>query len=719
MSVSSKKKKMDLGVVTPQLSAYGGSEIYLLECLKRWQTTVDITLYTPSFDRKLFTEFHIDSKVKVNPLSSAQTRDRRFRLLQEIVVLPRVWEQQIQKHDLYFLYLFPTQMIQRRPSVWFAAEPLRMLYDLRDYSNDKNAEISVHLYPKHRYDRFRVSDIEVMLKIIEKVDSQARFDRLVANSRTNGQYIENIYGRKPDRIAYPGIHLTEDFSPPPIFDKVLYVGRLWHHKRVELIIKAMALTMSPNKLLIAGDGPEKPRLKQLARGLGIAKNVQFLGDVSMEERDRLYRECTCCVYTPVREPFGMVPLEAAAAGRPVVATSGGGYSEVLTKDAAIFVPAYEGAIAGAIHSLMSNPTRAMKMGRAGRKIAESYTWDRTADTLMDLFRQTLRGPVGRRYGARKMPGGAPKIQLGAHYYPWYRAGKNRVHWNENTEFAGVTDFPVGGPYSSHHRAVIKRHLRLAERAGIDFFIVNLQVDFRGLNLGELEATEKLFEMVENKRHPIKLAILLAINTEDPNVLKSVIRRVKKRFLSKPSYQRFKRKAVLWYWLNYQFQGLLFHHFGELTRLHRGTLPIATGEIAYNKFLPRLLRKFFNGWCLYSPLQAGPRDTWENIWRESYRDFTEDGGEVRTFTICPGWDDSHLTSDVRKASRSRRIPRMGLKTYERMQKAALSLTPRPDYVIVTSFNEFHENTHIEPSKRFGRLYLKSTLGFKEKLLEQVP
>ncbi len=103
-----------------------------------------------------------------------------------------------------------------------------------------------------------------------------------------------------------------------------------------------------------------------------------------------------------------------------------------------------------------------------------------------------------------------------------------------------------------------------------------------------------------------------------------------------------------------------------------------------------------------------------IWRESYRDFIEDGGKVRAFTICPGYDDSHLTSEERKRKKCRRIPRSGLKTYERMQDAALNLTPPPDYVVVTSFNEFHENTHIEPSDKFGHLYLESTKAFKEKL-----
>ncbi|MGD2127144.1 MAG: hypothetical protein PVG99_13750, partial [Desulfobacteraceae bacterium] len=146
----------------------------------------------------------------------------------------------------------------------------------------------------------------------------------------------------------------------------------------------------------------------------------------------------------------------------------------------------------------------------------------------------------------------------------------------------------------------------------------------------------------------------------------------------------------------------------------GIHPIATGSIAYNKFLPKLIRGFFSGWSFYSPLEVGPRKEWETVWEETYRDFVEDDGVLRAFTICPGFDDRHLTSEERKGKRRRHIPRNGLKIYERMQKAALSLKPEPHYLLITSFNEFHENTHIEPSRRFGDAYLRSTRAFSKKL-----
>lgn len=704
---------MDIAIVTSQLSGYGGSEIYLLECLRRWQSEADVTVYTPSFNRALFKEFGIGARVKVVELPAASCKDDRYDLFEEIVVMPRLWEQQIGQHDLYFLYLMPMQMIRRHPSVWFAAEPCRMIYDLRQHPDSGEGEIEVHFYPKLSYDQILPEHLEVLLQAIERIDAKSDFDRLVVNSMATGRYVENIYGRTADAVAYPGTTLPDDTTPPDTFDKVLCVGRLWKHKRVDLALKALALTNSPNQLILAGEGPELPRLKELADQLDLSDKVVFAGEVSMAERERLYSEATCCVYTAVREPFGMVPLEAAAAGRPVVATAGGGYAEILDDTSALFVPAYEGAIARGIHELMSNPRRAMKMGRAGRRIAAQHSWDRTARTLMDVFRETVESPPrGTKVAASRK---SVDPQLGAHYYPWYRAGDEPLHWNENTVHSGVTDFPSRGPYSSTNPTVAERHLRDAAKAGVDFFVVNLQVDFRGLDPVELEATSTLFDVAERLDHPVELAILLAFNTEDPKVILRAIRKVKRAFLSRPAYHRREDTPFLWFFFNDPFQGFFYHHYRELASLCRGVHPVATGSVRFHKFMPELLAGFFKGWSFYSPLEAAPPKLRRGLWEQSYRDFGEEENKLRFFTISPGFDDTHLTDAARGEHKIRRVPRRGTQTYELMQRAAAQLQPRADYVVVTSFNEFHENTHIEPSKKFGRKFLTSTRRFKDRLL----
>ncbi len=692
---------MNLGVVTPQLRHYGGSEILLLECVKRWQEELEITLYTPSLNRRLLKEFGISKSVRIIPLRPK--RKGKYAFFFNTVILPRIWEQKILSHDLYFLYLFPTHFIRRRPSVWFAAEPLRTLYDLRHHDHSKDKEISFHFYPELEYNRVRVSELDVLLHLIEELDSAPTFDRLATNSRAMGRYLQTVYGRKPDRIVYPGVNLPGSTTPPPPSEQILFVGRLWKHKRVDLIVRALSL-LPRGELVVVGEGPEKPSLRGLARDLGLSDRVKFVGNVTQKRLEQLYAGCSLCVYTPVREPFGMVPLEAAAAGRPVVATEGGGYGEILDGSCALFVPAIPQEIAKGIQTLFEDRGLARRMGEAGRTTAARYTWDRSATSLLELFRETAENGAGRRKVARK-------TLLGAHYYPWYRAGKDPEHWNENQEFAAVHDFPSAGPYSSGDDGLIRRHLRMAMGAGLDFFVVNWQVTFQGLNPTELEATRRLFKTVTENGYPLSLAILVAINTDDPRVIKAALRTAREEFVPSPAYQRFQNRPVVWYYLSHPFMGYFFQHYRDLVRLNRGCHPIATGGLVYNRFLPRMLKGFFSGWCLYSPLQVGPKRTWESIWKETYRDFVEDGGRVRVFTVCPGYDDSRLTSAQRKDLRYRVIRREGTRSYQTMQRTALQLTPPPDLVVVTSFNEFHENTHIEPSREFGDVYLRETSDFK--------
>ncbi len=497
--------------------------------------------------------------------------------------------------------------------------------------------------------------------------------------------------------------LPATVSPPSSSDPLLFVGNLWQHKRIDLVIKALA-RLPKRTLRIIGDGPEKQNLRRLARDLSLDGRVTFSGRVHQNALDGVYARSSICVYTPQREPFGMVPLEAAAAGRPVIATEGGGYSEVLNDSCARFVPANPDQIAESIATVLGDPNLARRMGAAGREIAANYSWERTAGELLNLFRET----VSRRVARPREP------LLGAHYYPWYHAGDEPQHWNENREFAAVTDPPFGGAYSSGDPRLVRRHLRMAADAQLDFLVVNWQVTFQGLNPTEVAATRLLFAAAEKADRPLALAILLAINTDDVKVVEGALNTLRAEFMPSPVYQRLRGRPLLWYYLSGPFLGFLFYHRDLLSRLTRGFHAIATGQIIFNQFVPRPLREFFDGWCVYSPLQVGRRTVREAIWTSSYRSFAEDGGAIRMFTVCPGYDDTRLASPQRSQSRYRITSRRGTGTYEHMQQVALDLEPSPDLVVVTSFNEFHENTHIEPSVEFGDRFLRSTASFKEAL-----
>ena len=96
-------------------------------------------------------------------------------------------------------------MIRRRPSVWFAAEPLRMLYDLRHTAYSREGNVEVHFYPKLNYSVVDPAQLDVLLQLIEKSILTPECDRWVTNSSLMAGYLENVYAKRPDLVVYPGV----------------------------------------------------------------------------------------------------------------------------------------------------------------------------------------------------------------------------------------------------------------------------------------------------------------------------------------------------------------------------------------------------------------------------------------------------------------------------------------------------------------------------------
>jgi len=110
-----------------------------------------------------------------------------------------------------------------------------------------------------------------------------------------------------------------------------FAGRLIPGKGVDHAIRAVALACARAevRLLIAGDGPERPRLESLAREMGVATQVEFLGMLS--EVDAFWQRCGLAIFPSQEliESFGMSVLEAMASSRPVVVTNRGAYPELV------------------------------------------------------------------------------------------------------------------------------------------------------------------------------------------------------------------------------------------------------------------------------------------------------------------------------------------------------------------------------------------------------
>jgi rhamnosyl/mannosyltransferase len=172
---------------------------------------------------------------------------------------------------------------------------------------------------------------------------------------------------------------------------VLFVGRLRYYKGLHVLLQAVSRLHSNAQVLLVGSGPEEARLREQARDLQIRERVHFLGDVSDTELPAIYHAANVLVLpSHLRaEAFGIVQLEAQAAGLPVVCTELGTGTSYITRHGStgfVVPPDDPAALARALDVLLENPLLARQMGAAGRTRAESeFSHSLLLDRLEDLY----------------------------------------------------------------------------------------------------------------------------------------------------------------------------------------------------------------------------------------------------------------------------------------------------------------------------------------------
>ena len=155
------------------------------------------------------------------------------------------------------------------------------------------------------------------------VRSSDRVDFFVANSRNVADRIRQYY-RKPADVIHPPVNIDQFVVSEKDEGYYLIVSALVPYKRVGLAIEAF--NQVGERLLIVGTGPESKRLQSIAK-----KNIEFLGWQNDLELSRLYAGCRALIF-PGIEDFGIVPLEAMASGKPVIAFAKGGALETVVDD---------------------------------------------------------------------------------------------------------------------------------------------------------------------------------------------------------------------------------------------------------------------------------------------------------------------------------------------------------------------------------------------------
>ena len=207
-------------------------------------------------------------------------------------------------------------------------------------------------------------------------DTACRVNRYVTNSQHVAGRIRRYYNREAT-VVYPPVD-TDFFHPGPAVDShyALVVSALVPYKRIDIAIEACRLAGIPLK--IAGEGPDRQSLERASDG-----NTRFLGRGSNEEIRELYRGAAV-VLMPGEEDFGIVPLEAQACGRPVVALGRGGALETIVpgETGLLVDEATPEAFADAIRQALDRPFAS----DAIRRHAERFGRKRFGDEMEAIVR---------------------------------------------------------------------------------------------------------------------------------------------------------------------------------------------------------------------------------------------------------------------------------------------------------------------------------------------
>lgn len=182
---------------------------------------------------------------------------------------------------------------------------------------------------------------------------------------------------------YPPSHLQPLLGPGPFEPFVLSVARLDAAKRIDLLLRALAIDAGGPRAVIVGRGPELPRLQRLAAELRLGDRVTFAGFLPDADVADLYRRCRAVFYAPVDEDYGFSTVEAFAAGKPVITTADAGGVLEFVEDgvSGLVAEARPEALAARLRHV-GDEAMARQLGAGNSQRVVGITWDNAINHLL-------------------------------------------------------------------------------------------------------------------------------------------------------------------------------------------------------------------------------------------------------------------------------------------------------------------------------------------------
>lgn len=180
-------------------------------------------------------------------------------------------------------------------------------------------------------------------------------------------------------------------------NQILFLGRLAGNKGCHYLAEAMPMILAKHpetKLVICGEGTEKPHILSLIKKYGIEKSVEWYGVVDFAKLVELFYTSLVYVFPSIDrlEAFGIVQLEAMSNFTAVAASDIPGPNAVMEvgKSGVLYPKMNPPAIAEAVNGLLSDPEKAIEMGKVGRRLVETkYDWKVIAEQVVGLYKEAL------------------------------------------------------------------------------------------------------------------------------------------------------------------------------------------------------------------------------------------------------------------------------------------------------------------------------------------
>ncbi|MEM5782044.1 MAG: glycosyltransferase [Candidatus Aenigmatarchaeota archaeon] len=377
---------MKIAVYHPWIHCKGGAERMILELVTRLKN-YEWVIFTHYFNPDL--TFPMYRKLKVVNLGK-KTKLKGF-LLRGLILGINILTTKI--HDLknFDLFIVSTSGIgelitlrnHKIPTFCYCHTPLRATHEFYSYYKSQINNLwkkilfifGVHLY-----------------NFLERI-AWKKFKKVLCNSKNVKKRIirAKLFPKGKIKVIYPGVDINF-FKPTWKFKKYFFApGRIKRYKRFELAIDAFKLFNKRKKgfkLIIAGNLDDMEYLSWL-KSLAKSK-IKFIMNPTDKQLLNLYQNCLAVIFTAKNEDWGIVPLEAMACGKPVIAVNEGGVKESIIKDKTGYLLKADPKIFADKMLELADSKNILTMGKNAYRRAKLFSWEIFAKNIEEVLKNVYK-----------------------------------------------------------------------------------------------------------------------------------------------------------------------------------------------------------------------------------------------------------------------------------------------------------------------------------------